>query len=113
METKIFKGKVNSGVLEQNKEQVILKYGRYIDKKDSLSFPLKFKRMYCFKQKYVYFIYLYGDKENTGFHISLSFWQNQRFLFLQRKHWLQKEENIRYLINILFLIVGIVITLKN
>ncbi len=43
----------------------------------------------------------------SGFHIGLNFWQNQQFLLLQNEHWIQKEENIRYVINILFLIGGL------
>jgi hypothetical protein len=96
-----------------------IKKGRYI--LNDTSHPLYsdkelyFKRIYCleFKNKKIYFLNTYGKIDNHGRHIALSKWQNHRFLWLQNKHWLQKEENIRYLINLLFLILGAYIAIKN
>lgn len=59
-------------------------------------------RKYNYDEKYVYEI-------NGTYIISLSWFDNHKFLFLQRKHWLQKEENIRYIINILLIVVGLII----
>jgi len=40
-----------------------------------------------------------------------SHWKKQKLLFMFRTHWLQKEKNIRYVINILFLLAGIIIAI--
>ncbi len=112
----------NSGKLKGylKNQYAYIKSGRYI--RDDTSHPLYsedevyFKRIYCleFKGKKVYFLNRYGKIDNNlGFHIALSKWQNQRFLWLQNRHWLQKEENIRYLVNLLFLILGAYLGFKN
>lgn len=70
--------------------------------------PLEYKREYFYKvnNKYIYTVL---DKSNgTEFRIALNWFENQRFLFVTRKHWILKEENIRYVINIIFLIIGVV-----
>lgn len=66
-----------------------------------------------FKEKsvfdYVYKVY-YGRNYYT---ISLNSYQNFIFLWGLRKNWLQKEENIRYAVNLLFLIIGSYLTYKQ
>jgi hypothetical protein len=100
---------VNSGILEKNDEVIEIKSGRWIDK-FGVSHPMNFVKKECFDDKFVYWVSLLGDESTThGKHISLTFFQKQKFLWLQNSHWFQKEENIRYLINILFLIYGIII----
>jgi hypothetical protein len=112
----------NSGELHPlaNKE-ITIKRGRYIEN-DGTSHPLYIENDKFFKQidalsfnkKHIYYITRFGQKESQhGFHIGLSFMENQKFLWLQNKHWLQKEENTRYLINLLFLILGVYIGFKN
>ena len=59
----------------------------------------------------MYFLHLFGDDSKVphqGKHISLSFIENQRFCILQGTHWLQKEENIRYLVNLTYLTLGLI-----
>lgn len=102
-------------------ETIEIKRGRYI--KNNISHPLftekenYFSKIYCleYKERHVYFLNYFGSNKLPirGIHIGLTFWQNQRFLWLQRKHWLQKEESIRYIINILFLIIGVWISVKS
>lgn len=58
--------------------------------------------------KVIYYFMLFGKKESvSGVHIGFNFWEHQRFLWLQNSHWLQKEENIRYVINVFFLLMGL------
>jgi len=92
---------------------VNIKRGRYI--LDDSSHPLLsekvcyFRKIYCleYKNRVIYSFDLYGITEGSKvIHVGLTKWQNQRFLWLQNRHWLQKEENIRYIINIMFLIFG-------
>ncbi|MGO4905805.1 hypothetical protein [Flavobacterium sp. W20_MBD1_R3] len=101
-------------------QYIDIKKGRYL--KDDISHPLYsekefyFKRIYCleFENKKVYFLNTFGKTDSQkGFHIALSEWQNQRFLWLQNRHWIQKEENIRYIVNLLFLVLGAYIAIKN
>jgi hypothetical protein len=50
---------------------------------------------------------------NNEYIIKTNPFQTFILLYQIRKNWLQKEENIRYLINILFLIIGVCISLKH
>jgi hypothetical protein len=43
----------------------------------------------------------------------INWWNKQKLLWMYKKHYLQKEENIRYIINIFYLSVGIVIGILN
>ncbi len=68
----------------------------------------------AFKKKVIYSFYEFGIKEdNTLVFVGFNWWQHQRFLMLQRMPWLQKEENIRCLINIMFLVLGAYIGIKS
>ena len=96
----------------------ILKY-RYIHK--NVSHPLRsgkdryFKRVHCleFENKIVYFLGRFGSDKPIGCHIGLSWFENQRFLWKMGDHWLLQEKNIRYLINLGFLILGIYISFRT
>ncbi|WP_396167736.1 hypothetical protein [Flavobacterium sp.] len=112
----------NTGKFIGSEGRIIeIKKGRYI--LNDTSHPLYsdkelyFKRIYCleFKNKKIYFLNYYGNTEHPvkGIHIGLTKWQNHKFFWIQNKHWLQKEENIRYLVNVLFLILGAYIAIKN
>jgi hypothetical protein len=101
---------------------LIIKRGRYIEKKNNLSHPLfdeqnkYYKRIYAleYKGKKIYHFNIFGtNNDNHGYHVGFNFVQHQKFLWLQGKHWLQKEENIRYVVNIIFLILGLIIGLKK
>ncbi len=97
-----------------------IKKGRYIHQ--DTSHPLRsdndlyFKRIYAFEsdKKYVYYLSTFGISDSQhGLHIALNRWQHQRFLWMQGKSWFQKEENIRYIVNLIFLIIGVYISLKK
>ncbi|MBC7846602.1 MAG: hypothetical protein H7Y10_08930 [Flavobacterium sp.] len=102
-------------------EIIEIKKGRYI--KDDVSHPLftekenYFSKVYCleYKKKHIYFLNYFGNNRLPikGIHIGLTNWQNHRFLWMQNKHWLQKEESIRYIVNIIFLIIGVLIGIIN
>jgi hypothetical protein len=123
MKTVIFRAdKSNTGKLISSSvdKTIEIKKGRYIH--DEISHPLYsenefyFKRIYCleFKNKKIYYLNTFGKTDrDLGFHIALSKWQNHKFLWLQNRHWLQKEENIRYLVNLLFLVLGAYIAIRN
>lgn len=104
MKVNKFKALTNTGKLEIVDDIIDIKRGRWLCV-NKISHPLEYIRCNSFDKRNVYFL---SKFEKTGFHISLSFLQNQRFLFIQRDHWLQKEENIRYIINILFIILGLI-----
>lgn len=97
-----------------------IKKGRYIQA--GISHPLVtdkqvyFERVYCFEheEKNIYRLYPFGKIDSlNGFYVALNGMEKQRFLWLQGKHWLQKEENIRYIVNIVFLIIGTCIAIHN
>lgn len=73
--------------------------------------PLRYSTYSRFK--YVYELYKYDDPSTIGTYIKLSFWQNQRFLLMQNKHWCQKEKNIKYMVNLALAISGYLLLLKQ
>lgn len=111
MKVNTYTNEPNTGVLNKTEQTIIIKKNRWVDK-SGVSHPMKFEEPKAFENKNVYFLYLFGG-DTKGKHISLSFWQNQKFLWLQNNHWLQKEENIRYIVNILFLLGGITLGVLN
>jgi hypothetical protein len=105
----------NSGKLSLvNDRFVEIKKGRFLEL--GTSHPLYsenekyFKRVYCLEylKKRIYFFNRFGQKDsNSGFHVGFTWFQHQQFLLLQNRHWIQKEENIRYIVNLIFLIIGV------
>ena len=115
MKVKKYRCEYNTGFLKETNEIIEIRSRRFITN-DKTSHPLQYSEPIAFENKNVYCLYLFDskDKENsTCIHISLTFWEKQKFLFLQKKHWIQKEENIRYIINLLFLIGGITLAILN
>ena len=124
MKAQIFDSIPNTGILKpvlirSMNDYIEIKKGRYIH--NDYSHPLKTKdvnlysRVYCLEyNKYIiYWFDSFGHQDsNNGFHVGFNWWQNQHFLFIQNAHWIQKEENIRYIINIIFLILGLVSVFK-
>ncbi len=110
----------NSGVLLEGKLEVIeIKEGRFIQGNNSHPLVHKGEKFYSkvicleYKNKKVYWLNRFGQQSKYhGDYIGLNRFQNQRFLWLQNAHWLQQEVNIRYLINIGFVLVGIYLGLK-
>lgn len=121
MEANILKVIPNSGTLKTTGKIIDLRRGRYIycDVSHPLSTEkeLFYERVYSLEHEsfpVIYWLNNFGEKsEKHGNHIGLSKFQNHRFLWKQKKHWLQQESNIRYIINIIFLIIGIFIAIKN
>lgn len=60
---------------------------------------------------YYYKYTIFCDK--SEYRIKLNIIQNFKFLWVVGKNWFQKEDNVRYLINILFLIIGLYLTYKK
>jgi hypothetical protein len=102
----------NTGKFDKNKnvENIEIKKGRWI--RHGISHPLNFKKIDSFEDKYVYFFHMYGSG-NTGIHIPLNWIQNQIFNIMQKNHWIQKRENIKYLIVIGTFIIGSIVALKS
>lgn len=99
---------------------IYIKKGRFVD--SDTSHPLYvenekyFKRIYCLEyfRKRIYYFNRFGNNDiKTVFHVVFTWLQHQRFLFLQNRHWVQKEENIRYIVNVIFLIIGAFFGFKN
>lgn len=42
-----------------------------------------------------------------------NFWNKQKLLWMYKNHWIQKESNFRYIINIIFLILGLIVGILN
>jgi hypothetical protein len=115
----------NTGRLELNElnsKSISIKRGRFEFTETNESHPLYdeenkyFKRIYCleYRKNKIYCLNLYGKKDSVnGYHIGLNYFQFNKFLWLQKQHWFQKEENIRYCINIVFLIIGLWLSIKK
>lgn len=97
-----------------------VKKGRYIH--DGTSHPIRagdekyYKRIYCLEHegRVVYWLDTFGKhSSNNGHHVSFSWREHQTFLWQQNDHWLQKEENMRYVVNVVFLVIGVVIGIKQ
>lgn len=115
MKVSVYKAESNNGGLNKTEEVITIKSNRWIDK-NGTSHPMKFLKPVAFENKNVYFLHLFGDDKtepHQGKHISLTFWENQTFNWMQKNHWLQKEENIRYVVNIFFLIGGLTLGILN
>lgn len=112
-------GKVKPVKSKLQNESIFIHKGRYVE--NETSHPLYdedskyFRRIYCleYKSYYVYWLYHFGKAEGQGTHVGFTWLQHQRFLWLQNRHWLQKEGNIRYLVNLIFLILGAYISFKS
>ena len=115
MKIKIFQTITNQCALKETDNYINIKKNRFYDTRTNIYQPLNYKKMYNFREKYVYYLFYMGDFEckSGGIHISLNFFQNQKFLFLQGNHWFQKEENLRYIINVLFLLLGTYLSYKQ
>lgn len=115
MKLNVYRGDTNTGILKPTNEIISIKPRRWVDG-DGKSHPMKYVSSIAFENKNVFFLHSSGDDSKLphhGKHISLTFWQKQLFLLMQNSHWIQKEENVRYIINILFLIGGLTIGLLN
>ena len=105
-------------IIRKPEDFVVIKKGRYIQCSTSHALRSGEKRFYRrkqnfeFKGKVIYWFGAFGQMEH-GKHIGFNRWQHQRFLWMQGDHWFQKEENIRYLINLFFLSLGVWIGLKS
>ena len=67
-----------------------------------------------FKKKIIYGFNEFGTiKEGTLVFVGFNRYQHQRFLWMQGEHWLQKEENIRYIVNVIFLVIGAYLGFKG
>ena len=96
-------------------------HGRY-ENEQGESHPLRtesggkmYHRVYglSYEGHHVFYLNTYGKKDDHGIHIGMTWKQRQKFHIMQGDHWIQKEENIRYIINILFLILGATLTIKS
>lgn len=113
MKINIYEVGVDFGRLNKTEDIIDIKRGRWVDRNNT-SHPMNFTKKECFENKYTYWLSHFGEYSKIyGSHISLNFWENQKFLFMQKSHWLQKEENVRYTVNVLFLIGGLTIGLLN
>lgn len=98
MKVKGFIGEqTNTGLIAKITELIDIRDGRWVDK-GKVSHLMNYKRIRSFKDKRVYFLYRFGNGK-SGIHVSLSFLQNQRFLYLQKAHWLQKADNLKWVIS--------------
>jgi len=71
-------------------------------------YDLSFKRIYP-KLKGICIMIFAQNTVNQPYLIKFNWFQYWRFLWLQKKHWLQSEENLRYVLNILLILGGMYI----
>jgi hypothetical protein len=116
MKTKLYDlNKEDQSLIERR--DILIELGCYIDA--CVSYPLILNRNHSIgynNRSYIYDFKRFGnDKtENPAYDfLKFNFYNHQKFLFIQNKHWLQKEENIRYIVNVVFLIIGAYIGLKK
>jgi hypothetical protein len=138
MKVQELKGELNTGMLEpcsgiktekiENGTRstraecswITIKKGRY--ELNGISHPLRagnekfYKRMYGlhYKNRKVYWLETFvSHSSSSGYHVSFNWREHQIFLWSQGEHWLQKEENIRYIVNVIFLVLGVIIGFKQ
>lgn len=120
-------GTYNTGLISPYKQSggkefdyVTIKKGRYIH--NGTSHPLRgtdeffYHRNYCLESdgKIVYWLDTFGYKsKGTGFHVGFTGSEHHKFLWMQNMHWFQKEDNLRFVVNILFLAIGVYIAFKQ
>ena len=107
----------NTGRLKKSQRLIQIKRGSWCRfDKDTQNckdvHKLTIEKNSYFRDKYVYLLKRYGSKDGINY-ISLNFFENQRFLLIQQNHWLQQEKNIRYLISLVFLTIGVVLAYLN
>jgi|GEM_PF-1773077 len=56
---------------------------------------------------HVYYFNTFAKKDDHGIHVGMTWKQRQKFHLMQNDHWIQKSENIQYIVNILFLSIGV------
>ena len=116
MKTKLYDLNKENQLLIERRE-VKIKRGCYID--GSVSYPLILNRNHSIgyvNKNYVYNFKRFGDDatKTTAYHfLKFNFYEHQKFLLSQNMHWIQKEENLRYIINIIFLTIGAYIGIKK
>ncbi len=86
---------------EKGNRQVFIGKG-YYDDLDKNQYPLVFvKDHHIVKGKTVYRINRFGTlKDPNFFYVALNFYENIKFLWLQKKLWIQNKDSIMWLINI-------------
>jgi len=97
--------------------------GELVIRRKSFSLPhdittpynLEFKRVYLINKMWWQYTYELNDMmpHPRYYLIKLGWFKRIRFLLIQQSHWLQKEKNLRYVVNILFLIIGTIIAWKG
>jgi hypothetical protein len=79
----------------------------------------QFVREYRFKSlekdaKYFYSFPFFGRKVSPDdVLVGMTWLEHQKFLWIQDEHWLKKENNIRYIVNVLFLVLGAIVAVKG
>lgn len=138
MKVKVLHGLPNTGILfpcggtvtEKNGETsttkqtdfnlIKIKKGRYIH--NGISHPLRsgedkfYKRIYGLEheRRSVYWFDTFAKHSSShGHHVSFNWIEHQQFLWLQGEQWLQNESNIRYMVNVIFLVLGSYIGFKQ
>lgn len=108
MKVNVYGSKSNTGVLNKCDETIEIRKNRWIDS-NGTSHPMNFTQPKAFSNKNVYWLNLYGVTSSIkGKHISLSFFQNQAFMWMQKIHPLQ---DIKYVIGTVLAIIGLIISL--
>jgi len=67
-----------------------------------------------FKNKIIYALDEFGTNEKgRPVYVGFNWFQHQRFLWMQKEHWFQQESNLRYVVNVIFLIIGAYLGFKG
>lgn len=111
----------NTTVMKRTEfDWIEIKKGRYIH--DGTSHSLRsgddkfYRRVYGLEHenRCVYWFDTFAKhSSNHGHHVSFNWFEHQKFLWLQGDQWFQKEANLRYFVNVIFLGIGAYIGFKQ
>jgi hypothetical protein len=91
-------------------------FGRGYYSEGESQFPLVYKRNHhtVKRKNYVYRVHLYGqtNEDCKGFYVAFNFWQNIRFLGIQRKLWIHDKDFFMWFINIVVAGLAIIASIK-
>ncbi len=98
MKVNTYRPEINKGILNKKEDEILtIKKNGWVDWSGTFH-PMNYKKMKAFENDNVYYLYLFGNDNNHGRHISLTFLQNQKFLWLQNNHWIQDKNNIMWVL---------------
>lgn len=96
---------------EKSENKIMIKKNHYILNESTCDFiDFSLRKLMTIKNKYRIILNLRNGDISV---IQLNWFNYLLFLWIQRKCWIQQENNVRYVINILFLMLGLLLGFKS